>query len=198
MSRVPVSPPVAVLLSRREAVRRLAVALVGAGAAACAPVRIALKAYPAEFSTDSGMVERTLRAFVLTVVPGADPEDPGPTRVFAERFHPFGPHRGFFAADLCRRTRQRFGEGRFDRLPAAERTWVVRRGLRQRGVVGRMYAGAVLLAQIAVYARIYDDARGSSLIDFDGGGHLPTPAGLTYPDAGRFLARPLTATGNPA
>ena len=196
MSHVAVPLPVAVPLSRRELVRRLAVVVAGVGVAACAPLRIALKAYPEQFGTDADLVERTLRAFVLTVVPGAAPDDPGHARVFADTFHPFGPHRACFAADLCSRAERRFGESRFDRLPPDGRTWVVRRGLRQRGVIGRMYAGAVLLAQVAVYGGIHDDSRGCPLIGFDGGGRVPTPAELTYPDAERFLARPLTATGN--
>jgi hypothetical protein len=188
VSRVVAPFPIVVPLSRRELVRRLAVVVAGVGAAACAPLRIALKAYPEQFGTDAG-----------SSAPSA-PSSPSfrrrlrPAHLFADTFIRSTTPR-LLRGRLCRRAGG-VSESRFDRLPPDARTWVVRRGLRQRGVIGRMYAGAVLLAQIAVYGGIHDDSRGCPLIGFDGGGRVPTPVELTYPDAERFLARSLTTTGN--
>jgi hypothetical protein len=184
-------------LTRRQAVGRIGAALGGLVAAACTPLRIALQAYPEEFAADDALVERTLRAFVLTVVPGA-PDDDNVTRVFAAPFHPFGPHRGYFASDLCRRAAERTGRARFDRLPPAERIAVVQAGLDADPLTRRLYGGAILLAQIAVYGGIHDDKRGSPLIAFEGSRPFRGFDELTYPDPHRFLAPALTADGNPA
>lgn len=182
-------------LTRREALWRLGAVLAGAAAAGCTPLRIALKAYPEDFTPDGDLVERTLRAFVLTIVPGAPADDPNLTRVFADRFHPFGPYRAFFASDLCRRAIERFGAP-FDGLDPVRRTTVVQRGLQGDATTRRLYAGAILLAQIAVYAGIYDDTRGSPLIDFEGRQRFRGFDALTYPDPERFLAAAQTADGN--
>jgi hypothetical protein len=198
MVRVIAPQSAAAGITRRQVLGRLTAVLAGIGAAGCAPLRIVLKDYPDEFITDAALVERTLRAFALTVVPGAPPDDPALTRVFADPFHPLAPHRGFLASDLSWRAYERFGDAGFASLPLDRRTWVVRRGLGQPGLTGRMYAGAVLLAQVAAYAGIYDDTAGSPLIGFPGRGHVPSRAELTYPDAARFLARPLSHSGNPS
>jgi hypothetical protein len=59
--------------------------LIAAGLAArCSPVRVLVSAYPERFDDDAALVERVLRAFVATVIPGAPTDDPDLTRALTE------------------------------------------------------------------------------------------------------------------
>lgn len=184
-------------LTRRDALRLLGVVGGGLVFTACAPVRLALRLAPAEFTASGDRTEAVLRAFVCTVVPGAPTDDPDLTRAYGDPALPFAPYRACFAADLCRRAADRFPGRAFDGLDAPERTAVVQSGLHADVVTRKLYTGAVLLAQLAVYAGMHHD-RGSSLIGFDGWGPPRHGDELTYPDPARFLARAVTADGNPA
>jgi len=86
----------------------------------------------------------------------------------------------------------------FDRLSAEQRPRVVRDGLRAGGSVGKLYAGAIYLTQIAFYAGVYDPAAGCALIEFEGENGGFDLAKQTYPVPGRFLPHALSVDGNPA
>jgi hypothetical protein len=185
------------LMTRRELLKSLGL-LMGGLAVGCTPVRIALHSYPDAFDHDPELVERTLSAFVHTVIPGimGRPEDLA--RVYGDAYYPFAPYRGYFAADLCRRARERFGRPRFDLLSPAERNRVVRDGLGADGITKRLYGGAIFLAQIACFPGIYDDARGCPLIGFEGASTGHDTDELSYPTPERYLPAALTADGNPS
>jgi hypothetical protein len=182
-------------IPRREALRRLA-ALTAGLVSACTPLRIVLHDYPVSFDEDSDRADRVLRAFVLTVIPEADADDPNLVRAFGDQDLPFAQYRGFFVSDLCQRAAARTGEAAFERLSQSERSAVVRDGLEADGTTQRLYRGAVLIAQASYYANIYDDARGCPLIDFDGSYRFRGLAAITYPDPERFLSESLTRDGN--
>jgi len=114
--------PAQTSIARREALRRLGVLTAGL-ASACTPLRIVLHDYPSVFDGEDAS-ERVLRAFVLTVIPEADAEDPNLLRAFRDSDLRFAPYRGFFVSDLCQRAAARTGES-FDRLSQAERLAVV-------------------------------------------------------------------------
>lgn len=181
-------------IARREALRRLGVLTVGL-ASACTPLRIVLHDYPSAFDEEA-VSERVLRAFVLTVIPEADAREPNLLRAFHDPDLRFAPFRGFFVADLCRRSAVRTGAGAFDRLSQAERLAVVQEGLAADGTTQRLYNGAILLVQASYYGGIYDDKRGCALIDFEGAYQFRGIAAVTYPGPERFLSWPLTADGN--
>lgn len=181
---------------RREALRVLGTGLV-ALASACTPARLVLGAYPRDFHADDALVDGELRAFALTVVPGAVPLDPDLIRVLGDPFYGFRRFRRFFASDLCRRAESRQAT-RFSALPPGERTAVVRDGLAAGGVAGRLYAAAVFLVQVALYGGIWDAHSRAPLAGFDGTRQLAPAGELTYPDAAAYLARPATLDGNPA
>jgi len=184
-------------VSRRAAVRTLG--LAGAVlAAGCTPLRIVLHDYPDVFDEDRTLTDRILRAFVTTVVPGADLHSPDLARAFLDPAYPFAPRAPFFASDLCRRSRETFGLADFDGLHEAQRTQVIVNGLCADGTSRRLYGGAVFLARVAVFAGIYDDARGCDLIEFRGNRGLLLLEDQTYPDPERFLAGEITADGNAA
>ncbi|HYL21280.1 MAG TPA: hypothetical protein VEU74_05950 [Gemmatimonadales bacterium] len=182
-------------ISRRQALRQLSVAAAGL-AVACTPLRVLVNAYPQAFDEDDALLDRVLRAFVTTVIPGAPQDDPDLVRAFSDPAYPFAEYVGFFAADLSRRAARRFGGRPFDELPASERTAVIAEGLAADGTTRRLYSGAIVLAQIAFYAGIYDEKKGCALIGFDGGyrGHSLTD--ITHPAPERFVSRALTGDGN--
>lgn len=185
-------------IGRREAVGRLAILGVGLAAAACTPLKIVLHLYPEHFDKDPELVDRVLRAFVTAVIPGAPEDDPDLIRAYHDTRYPLGKYKSFLAADLCRRTWERWGTDEFHRLPLSLRTEIIQIAVRSGGTTARLYHGAIFLAQIAFYAGIYDDAKGCALIGFDGRYRFRGIEATTYPDPGRFLARALTGDGNPA
>jgi len=182
-------------IPRRQALRQLGVMAAGL-AAACTPLRVLVSAYPQAFDDDDELVERVLRAFVTTVIPGAPADDPDLIRAYTDPTYPFAQYVGFFAADLCRRAARRFEGRRFERLAVRERTAVIAEGLAADGTTRKLYNGAVALAQIAFYAGIYDDKRGCPVIGFEGGYHWHPLTDTTHPSPERFLSHARTADGN--
>jgi hypothetical protein len=182
-------------MTRREMLQRLGLMAVGA-AAGCTPVRIALHKYPGEFDRDADLTERTLASFVDAAVPGATGDVRARARVYADEYYPFAPYRGFFAADLCRRSMARYGEPRFDALSLEKRSRVIRDGLEADGVTQRLYSGAIFLAQISQYAGIYDDEGGSPLLGFGGSNTGFSDGEISYANPTRYLPAGLTADGN--
>lgn len=183
-------------ISRRDAVARLGL-IAAAAAAGCTPLRIALRGYPESFETDPERVDRTLRAFVTAVIPGAPEDDPDLVRAFYdEELSALARYRNFLAADLSERAARRYGESRFHRLGLAERTRVIRDGLAADATTRRLYEGAIFLSQVACYSGIYDDEKGCPLIEFEGRFRPRPLAQLTYADPESYLAPPLTADGN--
>ena len=183
-------------ISRRQALRQLSVAAAGLAVAACTPLRVLLSAYPRAYDDDEELLDRVLRAFVTTVIPGAPSDAPDLVRAFTDPAYPFAEYAGFFAADLCRRAERRFGGRAFDQLSASERTAVIAEGLVADGTTRRLYNGAVVLAQVAFYAGIYNDKTGCALIGFDGSYRWRPLTNTTHPDPERFLSRALTGDGN--
>ncbi len=184
-------------ISRRQLVQRLG--LIAAGlATACTPVRVLVSAYPQVFDDDPDLVDRVLRAFVTTVIPGAPADDPNLARAHTDSDYPFARYAAFFAADLSRRGGRQFGDPRFDRLTLEQRTAVVCDGLSSDATTRKLYQGAITLAQIAFYAGIYDDAKGCALITFDGRFRFDAGRRIGYDDPEQFLPRAATADGNAA
>jgi hypothetical protein len=184
-------------ISRRDALRALG-ALGVLALAGCAPARIVLGLYDRPAEDGPAGAERTLAAFADTVVPGLDPALPDRTRVYRDPSYPLARYRDYFVADLNRRAGERTAGRAFAALAAAERAHVVSAGLAAGGVTGDLYAGAVFLTQIALYAGIYDDEAGCALIDYPGGGRPLSAAEQGLPRPERFFAESRSPTGNPA
>ena len=182
-------------INRRTALRSLGLLALGA-TVGCTPLRVVLNRHPRALDDDAELEDRVLRAFLATVIPGADTGAPDAIRIFHDRAYPFARYATFFAGDLCRRAAARCRGLTFDRLEAAERTAVVQAGLAADGTTQQLYGGAIYLAQIATYAGIYDAERGSPLIEFEGRYRFRGIAAICHPDPERFLATALTASGN--
>jgi hypothetical protein len=184
-------------LDRREAVRRLALLAVGVAATGCTPLRVVLRLYPEKFDRDLDLVDRVLRAFVATVIPGAPIEDPDLVRAYYDPYYPLAKYVDFFASDLCGRSERLFGDSAFDRLTPEERTRVIQDGLAADHTTARLYNGAILLGQVAFYASIYNDTKGCDLIGYEGRYQFRGLDAITYPQPESFFARATTADGNP-
>lgn len=182
-------------ITRRQLLCRAGVLAAGL-AAGCTPLRMAFRASPGPSRGDGGAAD-VLAAFVRTVAPRAAGSTEDLVRVFADPAYPFAPYRAFFASDLCRRAEGRFGTNRFDSLPVETRARVIEDGLHGDAVARRLYGGAIFLAQVATYAGIYDDARGSRAINFDGANGGFPPEALTYPVPEWYLPAASSIDGNP-
>ena len=189
----------AVQLTRREALRRMAIVAAGLSAGltvGCTPLRIGFGMYPGKYDSDSRIGDRVLRAFVGTVIPGAPEDAPNLIRVYKDDFYPLTQYRGYLVYDLCERSDRLFGAWRFSDLEAELRVRVIQDALDADKTTRRLYEGGIFLAQISFYAGVYDDAAGCELIDFDGGSRLLPLAEQTYPDPEGHFAACLTLDGN--
>ena len=183
-------------ITRRQLLCRAGV-FAAALATGCTPLRLALHADPEPFRGEGGVTDRALAAFVRSVAPRATGSAEELARVFADPAYPFARYRAFFAADLCRRAQDRFGTNRFDSLTEDARARIIEDGLHGDAVARRLYSGAIFLAQVAVYAGIYDDGRGARAINFDGANHGYAPETLTYPVPAWYLPAASSLDGNP-
>jgi hypothetical protein len=169
----------------------------GAVLGGCDTLRVVFRAYPREFDLHPDLSETVLKAYVSTVVPGAPIDNPNLARIYFDEDFPFAPYSAFLASDLCDRSEEQFGVGRFDRLSEGQRAEILRAALRQGGTTGRLYTGAIFLAQVSFYAGIYDDEAGCELICFPGRNSGPAAGDLSYPNPESYLARTATTGGSP-
>lgn len=148
---------------RRAVVKQTAL-LLGLAATGCSPLRILLNAYPEKFDREKPLVENMLRAFVVTVIPGAPWEDPNLIRIYSDDYYAFHRYCGFFVFDLAKRSTNLCGNERFDQLTHAQRKAVIENGLDADGTVARLYGAAIFIAQVSFYSGIYDDEKGNNIV----------------------------------
>ncbi|GEM_PF-1019258 len=182
-------------ISRLDFVNQLTL-ILGGVCAGCSPVKILLKCYPDKFKQQSSDMDDMLRAFVVTVIPGAPIDNEHLIRVFHDDYYPFSPYTGFFLSDLAQRSQELFQTEKFCELSLAQRTRVVQAGLKADATVARLYRGAILLAQVSFYAGIYDDEKGCPLVDFHGSNSGFSEDAMYYMNPVKLLACEATTTGN--
>ena len=167
--------------------------------AGCTPVKILLKAFPEEFKANHSLQDQYLRAFVITIVPGADRNTPKLTQIYYDNYYPFAPYVPFFLSDLDDRSKKLFGGRSFPSLSQADREKVVFDGLRNGdGIIQRLYRGAIYMTRANIYAGIYDDRRGCPHINFHGTSQGFVAEEMYYTDAKRYFAPQISLSGNPA
>jgi hypothetical protein len=177
------------MYSRRQAIRHIA--LAGAGICLTGTPTLAR----AE-EIDGGLPrsEQILRAFMDTVIPGAQLDHRDATLVFRDKAYGFSKYRWLFIIDLRNRSGRLFSTGRFHELTQTQRTVVIQDALRSRGLMRRLYSGAIQLTQVAVYSGFYRDPEECPLIDFK---VEFEDIGCSYPQAHRFFGRSMTPDGQP-
>lgn len=182
-------------ISRLDFLKQISM-LMGLVAVGCSPVRVVLRAYPKKYEEDPELMDRFLRSFVTTVIPGAPFDEPNLVRMYTDEHYPFHPYCGFFCSDLAHRSEEMYGTDLFHLLSDEQRTKVVEAGLDADALVARLYRAAVLMAQVSFYAGIYDDEKGCPLIDFHGSNSGFTKEEMSYADCSSMLARETTQDGN--
>ena len=165
--------------------------------ASCSPIKYLAGAYPDKFKSDQALQDTLLRAFVKTIVPGADVTNPDAIRIYKDDFYPFKQYAAFFLADLASRSQKLFGSEKFDQLNQHKRERVLQSGLEADATIARLYRGAIMGAKASIYAGIYDDGAGCPHIGFHGSNFGFTDDEMFYPNAKKYFARTITLTGNP-
>lgn len=186
-------------ISRRKALKGFGFLMVGM-TLGCQPARIGLGIYPKEYKESRQMVDRTLGAFMETIVPGISksslpgiPRNPQLTNVFHDKYYRLDKYSGFLASDLSRRARRMYGNQYFDQLSYDQRTAVIQDALDSGGVNTKLYTGAIYLTQVAVYSGVCNGDKGCDLIDFSGKYQYQN---TSYPIPEKYLARSITKSGN--
>ena len=172
---------------------------LGALIASCTPAKILFKAYPEEFKSNHSLQDEMLRAFAVTIVPGADRNTPKLTQIYYDEYYPFAAFVPFFISDLDSRTKKLFAGRSFPSLSQAERERVVLDAFRNGdSIIQRIYHGAIYMTRLNIYAGIYDDSRGCPHINFHGTSQDFVPEQMYYPNAKQYFARQTSLTGNPS
>lgn len=184
------------LLDRRAALQRLGAAVLVLTSSGCSRSFFLRAAYPESGRIDDATVTASLAAFADTVVPGV--EDPDRVAVLMrDPDLPFGPFSRALAADLAARAAARRAGAGFAGLPATERAAVVADGLNGGGIPSRLYNGAVLFAQAAVYGGLASPDGSCAITGSEGAFRFRGLAAQTYPNPEAFLPPPVSSDGNP-
>ena len=181
-------------INRLDFIKKLTF-LTGVLITSCTPVRVLLKSYPDRYDDDERLKRKILDAFVLTVIPGADSDDPDLCRIYSDEYYSFHKFCGFFVSDLCSKSKDLFGTENFHQLSISQRTKVIQAGLEDDATTAKLYAGAIYMAQVSYYSCIYNDEKAVELIDFHGNyGFME--AEKNYKNCTSYLANEITLTGN--
>jgi hypothetical protein len=183
-------------MGRRAALQRLGAVALGLCTAGCSRAFVLRTIYPEAGELDPSAMDALLAAFVTTIVPEVDTPD-RVVRLMHDPALPFAPFSGALAVDLARRTRTHVGHAAFDQLDLERRTAIVAAGLEGGGIPGRIYNGAALFTQAAVYGGLASADGSCAITGFDGRFRFRGFAEQTYPDPETFLPAPVSADGNP-
>jgi len=179
----------------------LAAACAGLGSGACLPLSRVTSRSRLSLATHPATEDRVFRAFVDAVVPGLDAramDSPHLSRPFVDPDLPFHPFHLDLATNLCERSLDVAGDWAFYRLEPGERRSVVRAGLEAGGLTTKLYEAAIFIAQVSVYAGIYDDDGGCALIGFEGASQRLDWAEMSYAHTpGLYVADADFAGGQP-
>lgn len=180
--------------NRRDFITKMAI-LSGAVLASCTPLKVIFKNYPEEYDIDDTTKSNNLKAFVITVIPGADINDKNLCRIFNDSFYGFDQYCGFFVSDLCTRSEKMYGKKSFCDLTADQRTDVILSGLEADATLNKIYSAAIFMSQVSYYSSVYDDERGCELIEFNGNSSFEYSE-LSYKNPKLYLASEVTVDGN--
>lgn len=181
-----------VQFTRRDILKGLGIAAL-VGLASCTPVKYILNPRPKRY-LDPSTLERTLRAFAETIIPGAPLDEPNLVRIFTDDYYPFAEYAAFFANDLDSRSHDTFRR-EFAELTQDDRTTIVKAGLAADATMSRLYYAAIYMTKVSFFGGIYDDTKGCPMIEFYGKDGFMS-ADMYYDNASQYLAREITINGN--
>lgn len=160
-------------------------------------LRMVLRVFPHKYCTDRLLNDGILRAFVTTIIPGADVHEEHLVRMYSDEYYPFHIFCGYFVYDLDSRARRLFDGREFTTLDLNQRTSVVADALSGSEVTRRLYKGAILMAQVSYFGAVYNEDRGCSLIGFPGRNEGYSRDECTYPFATGLFDKELSLDGHP-
>lgn len=178
--------------TRRELLKGLSIAAL-VGLASCTPVKYILDPKPKRYR-DSKTLDRTLRAFVTAVIPGAPLDEPNLVRIYTDDYYPFAEYAAFFANDLDSKATNNYN-CEFASLTIAERTTIIKQGLQGDATTSRLYHGAIYMAKVSFFAGIYDAQKGCPMIEFNGASSF-TEGEMYYENPQQYFAYEITTDGN--
>lgn len=175
------------LYNRRQALAAIASFAV---TSACTPLKILFSNKdPGEHEYD-----RTLIAFMVTIIPGVQIESVGLTNIYYDHFYPFSPYIKIFAEALDKASVKKFSSEKFSELSTAKREVIVEEILSKGGIIGQLSFAALFMAQLSVYTGRCNSAENCELIDFE----CKDSETESYPDLANYTADPITRDGNPS
>ena len=160
-------------------------------------LQMVLRIFPHKYCKNKVLRERALRAFVTTIIPGANDDDEFLVQMYEDSYYPFHTYCGYFIYDLNKRSNRLFGEKEFNTLTFKERTMVIQNALTGRELIARLYKGAILMAQVAYYGAVYNEEKGCKLIDFPGRNNGYEKKEITYSFARDAFSNELSLDGHP-
>ena len=160
-------------------------------------LQMVLKLFPHKYCNDQILKEKLLRAFVTTIIPGADENDKFLINMYEDSYYPFHTYCGYFIFDLDRRSKKLFNKKEFYSLSFKERTSVIQDALLGRELNIRLYKGAILMAQVAYYGAVYSEEEGCKLIDFPGRNKGYEKKEVSYSFASKAFSNELSFDGHP-
>lgn len=160
-------------------------------------IQMILKIFPRKYFENDNLRGKILRAFVTTIIPGADEEDGNLVKMYNDKYYPFNIYCGYFVFDLNRRSKKLFNNKDFFELLLWEKTKVVQNALSGKELTKRLYKGAILMAQVSYYGAVYNEERGCPLIYFPGNNEGYSKEEVTYSFAGYYFDKELSIDGQP-
>lgn len=113
--------------------------------------------------------DKTIRAFIETIMPGTDTTHPNLTVVFQDPGFGFGQTRWLFNDNLRKRALEKCGTLAFHKLSYDQKAAIIRDGLEDHGRISQLYSAAVFAAQLTVLTGIYKKEPCCPLINFHDG-----------------------------
>jgi hypothetical protein len=137
--------------------------------------------------------DKTIRAFINTIVPGTDVSHPQLTTIFRDPYFGFGKVRWLFNFNLRKRSLSRFGTLAFHKLSEADRIKVIQSGLQAENKISQLYSAAIFASQLTVFTGFYMEKPKCDLIEFEEGFNYGE---VCYPDGQKYFQHSITADGN--
>jgi hypothetical protein len=170
--------------------------LAGASLAGCAPLQILFNLYPEKYDVDKKFTGNILRLFAESIIPGMLAKEGECTNILCDPYYSFDRYSGFFAFDLCRRSRDLFKIAHFNHLNESQRELVIKDGLNSSSLISKLYGAAIFMTQVSFYSNIYDDEQGCELIGFEGGYFIPDEEEISYKAEKYYSMFEITSDGN--
>jgi hypothetical protein len=136
---------------------------------------------------------KTLMAFAATVTPGVKDIGAGFAEIYNESVYGFRKFKWLLLTDLQNRSRRIFGNDSFAQLSSDQRHRIIRNALHSRGIIRRLYSGAIQITQLGYYTGYRCDPEGCPEIAFRS--HFGFDSAC-YAGGSDFFGQSLTNDGN--